>query len=271
MYPELFKFGPITVYSYGLMAAIGFLLAGYLLERELARVGENKELAGSIIISAIIGGIVGSKIYFLLENPQLLRNDFFGSVFSGAGLVWYGGLIGGLLSVVWWIRRKGLPFLLVADLMGPLLLLGQAMGRIGCFLSGDGCYGPPSDVPWAMSFPNGVVPTTQRVHPTPLYDAFLLLLLFALLWFLRKKNFRPGTIFGLFGVFMGVERFFTEFYRTNPKDVLGFLSQAQFISIFLVLGGVSLIIYVNKFKKYPEMPAVKEKKADTGKNVKNKK
>ena len=252
MYPELLKIGPVTIYSYGLMAAIGFLLGGYLLERELARVGRNKELAGSIIISAIIGGIIGSKIYFLIENPSLLKEDFFGTVFSGAGLVWYGGLIGGLLAVTWWIRRKGLPFLLVADLMGPLLLLGQAMGRVGCFLSGDGCYGPPSDVPWAMSFPNGVVPTTQRVHPTPLYDVILLISLFFLLWSLRKRNFRPGTIFGLFAVFMGVERFFTEFFRTNPKVVFDIFSDAQFISILLFAGGIFLIIYVNKIKKYPD-------------------
>jgi phosphatidylglycerol:prolipoprotein diacylglycerol transferase len=252
MYPELFSIGPITVYSYGLMAAIGFLLGGYLLERELARVGEDKELAGSIIISAIVGGIIGSKIYFIFENPGLLKHDFFGTVFSGAGLVWYGGLIGGFLTVVWWIRRKGLPFLLVADLMGPLLLMGQAMGRIGCFLAGDGCYGPPADVPWAMSFPNGVVPTTEKVHPTPLYDAIFLLSLFLLLWLLRKKNFRPGTIFGLFGVFMGTERFITEFYRTNPKDILGFLSQAQFISILLFCAGICLILYVNLIKNYAQ-------------------
>ena len=251
MYPELFSIGPFTIYSYGLMAAIGFLLCGYLLERELARVGKNKELAGSIIISAIIGGIVGSKIYFLIENPGLLQDDFFGTVFSGAGLVWYGGLIGGFLAVVWWIRRKGLPFFLVADLVGPLLLMGQAMGRVGCFLSGDGCYGPPADVPWAMSFPNGVVPTTELVHPTPLYDVILLMSFFLLLWFLRKINFRPGTLFGLFGVFMGIERFFTEFYRTNPKTVLGVFSQAQFISILLFCSGFAMIIYVNWIKKYP--------------------
>ncbi len=251
MYPELLKIGPLTIYSYGLMAAIGFLLGGYLLERELARVGRNKELAGSIIISAIIGGVVGSKIYFILENPGLLRDDFIGTVFSGAGLVWYGGLIGGFLAVVWWIRRKGLPFLLVADLMGPLLLLGQSMGRVGCFMAGDGCYGPPSDVPWAMAFPNGVVPTLEKVHPTPLYDTVLLIGLFLLLWSLRKMNFRPGTIFGLFGISMGVERFCTEFLRTNPKTIFGMFSQAQIISIFLFIGGLSLIVYVNKYKKYP--------------------
>ena len=157
MYPELFTIGPVTIYSFGLMAALGFLTAGFLLERELTRVGRDKEMAGSIIIAALIGGIIGSKIYYLIENPHLLSQDFWGSVFSGAGLVWYGGLIGGFLAVVWWIRRKGLPFLLVADLMGPLLLMGQGFGRVGCFLAGDGDYGPPSDVPWAIAFPNGVV------------------------------------------------------------------------------------------------------------------
>jgi phosphatidylglycerol:prolipoprotein diacylglycerol transferase len=248
MYPEILKIGPITIYSYGLMAAIGFLLCGYLLERELARVGRKKELAGSIIISAIIGGIVGSKIYYLVQNLDLVKNDFFGTVFSGAGLIWYGGLIGGLLTVTWWIRRKDLPFLLVADLMGPLLLLGQGLGRVGCFLSGDGCYGPPSDLPWAMAFPNGVVPTYENVHPTPLYDTFLLVAFFFLLWSLRKKNFKPGTIFGLFGVFMGIERFITEFWRTDPKYIFGLFSEAQLISIILMISGILLIIYVNKFR-----------------------
>jgi phosphatidylglycerol:prolipoprotein diacylglycerol transferase len=246
MFPEIVKLGPITVYSYGLMAALGFLLCGFLLERELLRVGRDRELAGSIIIAAIIGGIAGSKIYFLLQNPDLLVEDFIGNVFSGAGLVWYGGAIGGFLTVAWWIRRKGLPFLLVADLMGPFLLLGQGMGRIGCFLAGDGCYGPPSDVPWAMAFPKGVVPTLERVHPTPLYDTFLLVSMFLILWSLRKKNFKPGTIFGLFAVSMGIERFITEFWRTDPKYILGFLSQAQLISIILFLIGLIMIVIVNR-------------------------
>jgi phosphatidylglycerol:prolipoprotein diacylglycerol transferase len=249
MYPEILKIGPITIYSYGLMAAIGFLLCGYLLERELVRVGRKKDLAGSIIISAIIGGIVGSKIYYLFQNLDQVRNDFFGTVFSGAGLIWYGGLIGGFLAVTWWIRRKKLPFLLVADLMGPLLLLGQGLGRVGCFLSGDGCYGPPSDVPWAMAFPNGVVPTYENVHPTPLYDTLFLVGLFFLLWSVRKKNFKPGTIFGLFGVLMGIERFITEFWRTDPKFIFGMISEAQLISIILILSGTLLILYVNKFRK----------------------
>jgi len=249
MFPEIVKLGPITVYSYGLMAALGFLLCGFLLERQLLRVGRDRELAGSIIIAAIIGGIVGSKIYFLIQNPDLLREDFLGNVFSGAGLIWYGGAIGGFLAVTWWIRRKGLPFLLVADLMGPLLLLGQGMGRVGCFLAGDGCYGPPSDVPWAMAFPRGVVPTMERVHPTPLYDTLLLVTLFLILWSVRKRNFKPGTMFGLFAVAMGIERFITEFWRVDPKYIFGFLSQAQLISIILFFIGLVMIIYVNRGSK----------------------
>jgi len=249
MFPEILKLGPITIYSYGLMAAIGFLICGFLLERELQRRGYKKELAGSIIIAAIIGGIVGSKIYYLIQNPNLLKDDFFGALFSGAGLVWYGGVIGGLLTVTWWIKRKGLPFLIAGDMIGPLLLLGQGLGRVGCFLSGDGCYGPPSDVPWAMAFPNGVVPTMERVHPTPLYDTILLVGLFLLLWSLRKKNLKPGTLFGLYGVAIGLERFITEIWRTNPKYIFGIMSEAQLISIILFIVGLSLIVYVNIIKK----------------------
>lgn len=248
MYPELLTIGPVTIYSFGLMAALGFLIGGILLERELARLGKDKEMAGSIIIAALVGGIVGSKIYYLAQYPELLERDFFGAVFSGAGLVWYGGLIGGFLSVTWYIHRKGLPFLLVADLMGPLLLFGQGMGRIGCLLAGDGDYGPPTDVPWAMSFPNGVVPTNVPVHPTPIYDSLFLFTLFGVLWALRKYDFKRGTIFGLFGIFMGVERFITEFWRTDPKYIFGMFSEAQFISIILFIAGVSLLLYVNSAK-----------------------
>ncbi len=233
MYPELLKLGPVTIYSFGLMAAIGFLMGGYLLEKEMVRIGKDKELAGSIILSALIGGIVGAKAYYLVINPQLLEHDLWGAVFSGAGLVWYGGLIGGTLSVTWWIRRKNLPFLLVADLMGPLLLMGQGFGRVGCFLAGDGDYGPPSDLPWAIAFPDGVVPTEVPVHPTMVYDFILLFSLFFVLWKLRLRNYKRGTIFGIFAVFMGAERFFTEFWRLEPKYIFGIFSEAQMISIIL--------------------------------------
>ncbi len=197
MYPELLKLGPVTIYSFGLMAAIGFLMGGYLLEKEMVRIGKDKELAGSIILSALIGGIVGAKAYYLVINPQLLEHDLWGAVFSGAGLD----------------------------------------------------YGPPSDLPWAIAFPDGVVPTEVPVHPTMVYDFILLFSLFFVLWKLRLRNYKRGTIFGIFAVFMGAERFFTEFWRLEPKYIFGIFSEAQMISIILFVSGWSLIYYVNKLQK----------------------
>lgn len=255
MFPEIFSIdnvpivGTITIHSYGLMVALAFLIGGFLLEKEFIRIGRNRELAGSLIIYTIIGSIVGAKIYFLIQNPRLVQEDFFGNVFSGAGLIFYGGAMGAAFAVAIWARKNEIPYLLAVDLMAPMILLGHGIGRIGCFLSGDGCYGPPSDVPWAMTFPNGVVPTLESVHPTPLYDTIILTILFFVLWSVRKKNYKQGTYFGLFAIFMGVERFLTEFWRTDPKYIFGLISEAQTISILLFIVGLSLILFVNRNPK----------------------
>jgi phosphatidylglycerol:prolipoprotein diacylglycerol transferase len=246
VWPELLRIGPVTIYSFGLMTALAFLSTGYLLEKQLARVGYAKDLAGPMVIMALVGGVLGAKIYFFIEHPQYLKQDLFHAVFSGEGLVWYGGLAGGFLLVSWYVIHKQLNYLRVADLIAPLLLLGQAIGRIGCFLSGDGDYGPPSDVPWAMAFPDGVVPTEVAVHPTPIYDTVLLLTLFLILWRLRKKAYPAGTHSGLFLIFIGTERFTTEFWRTSDKYIFNALSEAQCISLFAILLGFILIAILYK-------------------------
>jgi phosphatidylglycerol:prolipoprotein diacylglycerol transferase len=253
MWPELLHIGPISVYSFGLMAALAFLSAGYLLEKQLQRVGYNKEMAGPMVIAALIGGILGAKIYFFIQHPEYLQVNLLSALFSGEGLVWYGGLIGGFLLVSWYVKHKKLNYLLMADLIAPLLLLGQGIGRIGCFLSGDGDYGPPSDVPWAMAFPNGVVPTDVPVHPTPLYDTLLLLTLFTILWKLRKKKFSHGTHSALFLVFIGTERFITEFWRREPKYIIDIFSEAQLISLIAIVLGISMILLLYR-KKTGEVP-----------------
>jgi phosphatidylglycerol:prolipoprotein diacylglycerol transferase len=245
MWPEIVHIGPITVYSFGLMAALAFLSTGYLLEKQLDRAGYNKEMAGPIVIAALVGGILGSKIYFFIQHPEYLQ-------------VWYGGLIGGFLVVSGYVRYKKLNYLLMADLIAPLLLLGQGIGRIGCFLSGDGDYGPPSDVPWAMAFPNGVVPTDVPVHPTPLYDMLLLFTLFAILWKLRKKKFVPGTHGALFLAFIGTERFITEFWRREPKYVFDAISEAQLISLIALFLGIGILIWLYR-KKIGEVHSGNEK------------
>jgi phosphatidylglycerol:prolipoprotein diacylglycerol transferase len=116
---------------------------------------------------------------------------------------------------------------------------------MGCLLAADGDYGPPSDVPWAMTFPNGVVPTDDYVHPTPLYDIAILLTFFGILWSLRKRDFVPGTMFGMYFIAVGIGRFITEFWRTTPKILFGWMTMAQIISVVLFTTGL-VIIYLRQ-------------------------
>ena len=247
MYPTIFHLGtlhlgpihiPIAVHSYGLMMALAFLISMYMGQREFKRKGLEPRLASSIILWGALGGIIGAKLYSSLQDGSLS----FRELFSNSGLVWYGGLIGGLGAAIWVIHRSSSPLLLTLDALAPLLLLGYGIGRIGCFLAGDGDYGPPSDLPWAMPFPKGTVPITVPVHPTPLYEFGLSLVGFALLWSIRKKKEGiAGWLVGAGLVAAGIERFVAEFWRTSDRIIVG-LTTAQLISIALVIVG-SWIIY----------------------------
>ncbi len=290
MYPEILNYGPIHVYSYGLMMALAFIVTSLLLRREFERTGINPDLAHSITLAAIVCGIIGAKAYSTIESwnwnpfvtgilslfgygllvtlgffivrfvfrkiispriesPELTNSitftlavggsvgviayamlstwgDFITAPFGflrnmmGSGLAWYGGLIYGSFAVLEVILRSKNPVLKTIDFIGPLMILGYAFGRMGCFLSGDGDYGPPSNLPWAMAFPNGTISTAAiygpnvRVHPTPLYEVILCVAIFAFLWIIRKrKEYTPGFIFGLSLILIGIERIITEFWR----------------------------------------------------------
>lgn len=224
MYPTLLRLGPIGIHTFGLMMGIGFLVAYGVIRGELLRRGIEGDLAGNVVFAAMIGGVIGAKLYFWRD----LVSDW-QELFSGSGLAWHGGLVGGIVGVLWVLYRaeslkvrnaKGIVqkrrLWEACDAIGPAVLLGQAIGRVGCFLSGDGDYGPPSNLPWAIAFPNGTIPTPPdvRVHPTMLYDVVLLGAAFWILWTLRRRlESRPGTIFAGFLVLMGVERLLTEFWR----------------------------------------------------------
>jgi len=241
MYPYLFEIGPITIASFGLMVALGFLAALQVLSREFVRkdIKGGGELASSIITTAMVGGLVGAKLYFVLfETPANLEwGELFDLVFSGYGLTWYGGFIVAAAAITWQVHRHRLPVLQVADAAGIALALGYAIGRIGCQLAGDGDYGVPTDLPWAMAYPNGVVPTLEKVHPAPVYETLSHLSIFALLWWTRKNISPPGLSFCLYLGLAGLARFGVESIRINPRVLWGF-SEAQLISIAMMAVGL---------------------------------
>ena len=240
MYPTIVDFGSFGIHSFGLMLAAAFITATFVIQSELKRRGFIPELASTIIMAAAIGGIVGAKIYSALLDGQIT----FLELFSTAGLVWYGGFIGGCLGVAFVVIRSPNPSLPTLDCVGPSVILGYGIGRIGCFLSGDGDYGPPSDLPWAMAFPNGTVPTDIPVHPTPIYETLMACTFFGILWSQRRKlETTPGVIFGASFVLLGVERFIAEFWRRTPQ-VLGWMTAAQLFSIVAFVGGIAFILWM---------------------------
>jgi phosphatidylglycerol:prolipoprotein diacylglycerol transferase len=234
VHPEIHVLG-LTLQSFGLMMALGFVVAGIAAGRHLVELGRPVDWAYEMVFAALVGGVVGSRLWWVGQNWSSAHHDLLGSLFSGTGLVWYGGAIGGALCVLAWARWRGVLDLLTVDVAAVPLAAGYAIGRIGCQLAGDGDYGKPWNGPWAMAYPHGTVPTTVRVHPTPVYEFLAMGLVAALLWRWRHR-WRPGTLFALYLVLAGVERFLVEFVRRNEPVLLG-LTQPQVISIVMIAGG----------------------------------
>ena len=243
MYPEL-NLGPLTLQTFGLMFALAFLAAGALVARRFAELGKPADWAYEMTFSALAGGIVGSRLYYVVENWDEVSDDLLGNVFSGSGLVWYGGAIGGAIAVVIWAWYRGFLRLALLDLATPALALGYAIGRCGCQLSGDGDYGQAWDGPWAMAYPDGTVPTEEPVHPTPVYETLAMGLGAYVLWQLRDR-FRSGILFALYLLYAGAERFLVEFVRRNEDALLG-LTQAQLESLAMIAAGAVWIAVVRR-------------------------
>ncbi|CCG02792.1 prolipoprotein diacylglyceryl transferase [Blastococcus saxobsidens] len=236
MRPVLFEVFGFPINSYGVSKAAAALVAGYLLAREFRRLGWNPDRAWSIIIAATVMGFVGGKLYYLAEHAGSLSLHSFG----GSGFTWYGGLIAGVVTVVVMARRYELPLGQLAGIAAAPLSFAYGVGRIGCFLSGDGSYGQPSDLPWAVAFPNGMMPTMVPVHPAALYEALFALALGGVLWALRTR-WAPLHVFGLYAVLSGVARFLVEEIRLNEEVLFG-LTQPQLWSLILAAVGVGLLV-----------------------------
>jgi phosphatidylglycerol:prolipoprotein diacylglycerol transferase len=243
VYPEI-ELGPLTLQTFGLMFALGFLGAGALVARRLTELGKPIDWAYELMFAALAGGVVGSRIYYIVQNYDSVKDDLLGNLFSGSGLVWYGGAIGGAVAVLVWAWYRGFLGLALLDLTAPALALGYAIGRCGCQLSGDGDYGKPWDGPWAMSYPDGTVPTDEAVHPTPIYETLAMGIGAWALWLLRDR-FRPGVLFALYLVYAGLERFLVEFLRRNSEAALG-LTTAQLESLAMMVAGVVWIWAVRR-------------------------
>lgn len=257
MYPVIVSFGGITIYSFGLMMGLSFLLGNALLTREFKRKKLHPDLASNITLIALIAGVSGSKLLYLLENWSHFVRDPGGMIFSPGGLTFYGGFILATLSVYLYTRSKNIPFIRVADAAAPALMLAYGIARIGCHLAGDGDYGFPTTLPWGTDyslgtyppsaafrnfpevtslFPGGIVPDTTLCHPTPVYETIICSVFFFLLWRKREAWTMEGQMFYSYLILAGIERFTVEFFRLNPRLVLD-LSEAQVIAVILVLIG----------------------------------
>ena len=243
MQPEI-DLGPITLQTFGLMLGLGFVVAGLAASRFLKEIGKPVDWAYEMVFAALVGGIVGARLWWVAENWTDAKDDVLSSLFSGSGLVWYGGAIGGAIGVLLWAWRRNFLTLQMFDVAAVPLAIGYAIGRIGCQLAGDGDYGIPWDGPWAMAYPNGTVPTTEEVHPTPVYETLAMGLVALLLWRWRHR-WRAGTLFGLYLILAGAERFLVEFVRRNEDVWLG-LTQPQLLSILMMVGGAVWIWRVNR-------------------------
>ena len=261
MLPVLLRIGPLTIYSYGLMMALGFIAGDYVLTRECRRRGISADFANALVLWGALAGIVGARIYAVLDDLPAYLADPQAIVFSGSGFVFYGGFIGGVIST--WIvsRRYGVPFARATDLCVPALALGQAFGRLGCQVSGDGDWGLPSMMPWSMAYPRAIVGWNEhtvlkldahynlvsgyfpgvRVLPTPVFEAAAFFVLSAVLLALLHRAHPDSRITAWYLILAGLERFIVEFWRINPR-VLWCFSEAQLISVVMIIVGAVIWI-----------------------------
>jgi len=237
----------LSLQTFGIFFALNFAAWGALAARRLRELGRPADWAYEMVFVALVGGLVGARLYYVVQNYGEVKDDLLGHLFSGSGLVWYGGLLDGALAMVVWARRRRFLGLALVDLAGPGLALGYAVGRIGCQVSGDGDYGKPSHLPWAMGYPHGTLPTPPgvRVQPTPIYETLVMGLVAWGLWRLRDRV-RPGVLFSLYLLLAGTERLLVEFVRRNAQVLAG-LTGPQLESIAsMVLGAAGLVLIARR-------------------------
>ena len=236
MLPVLFRIGSFEITSFGVMVALGALAGLWVFRRELARSG-LPDAALDAAVYGLVGGLLGAKLLYVFEH--LDEGSFFSLFLDRGGMSWFGGFVGGLLAGLATIRAKRWPMTAVLAAATPALAIGQMLGRVGCFLVGDD-YGSPTSLPWGVAFPRGLPPTTERVHPTQIYEAIFLALLAWLLIRWRRRGVPDRAVLGRYFLLAGTFRFVLEFVRVNTR-VAGPLTVAHFFALLLVLLGLALL------------------------------
>jgi phosphatidylglycerol:prolipoprotein diacylglycerol transferase len=275
LYPFI-HIGPLTLGSYGLMVATGLICAFFILRADFQRRRVSADAEAIIGITGL-SGLAGSRLYHLLESPREFFADPLPQLFSTMGFAFVGAIIGGFIALVFLARRFKISPLLMLDVASPAAAIGYGIGRIGCMLSGDGDYGIATNLPWGVAFPpiqpgnliagflqadhGAIVPSygrdvgglpldaVVRVHPTPIYEFLVAIVIFYVLWRLGerviKQRAADGTIFAAYLVLTGISRFLVEMIRINPRSFLG-MTNAQSASVVSVVAGIALFLYCKR-------------------------
>lgn len=260
--PFQFSLGPLQFTGFGIAVVMSFMLAQVIAQQEMERLGHDPAPISDMIIGAVVGGLLGAKLYFVI----VLGN--WDALFARGGFVFWGGLIGGAIGVLAIARWKKVPLMRTVDVGAPALAAAYAVGRTGCWAIGDD-YGSPWDGPLATVFPNGAPPSTVgvmsrefgvsfppgadpatvvAVHPTQLYEVAMATLMFAIIWRLRRHRHREGWLFGTYLVLAGIERFIVEFFRAKDDHLAIGITVAQTIALAALVGGVVWLAALRKPK-----------------------
>jgi phosphatidylglycerol:prolipoprotein diacylglycerol transferase len=260
MYPYI-HLGSFSLPTFGLMLWLAAVTAGFVMDRNFRRWKIDADAVGMVAI-AVVAGIVGAKLWHVFDTPSEFKLQGWRVLWDTAGFAWFGGLVFGLAALVLQGIRAKIGPLRILDLAAPAAAIGYGIGRIGCFLSGDGCYGLATSLPWGMSFPDGIEPTPPgvRVHPTPLYELGAGLMIGVWLWVRGGKPRPAGRILGEYLLLSGLARFLVEFIRRNPRVLWG-LSNAQLASAGSMLAGIAIVIWAASRRPVEEPALAVEKPA----------
>ena len=246
--------GPYDLPTFGLMLWVATVCGAIVLHYSFKRERVEADALGIVALS-VVAGLVGAKLWHVLDSPAEFRADGWAVLWSTGGFAWFGGLVGGITALIVQGKQAGLKGLRILDLAAPAAAVGYAVGRIGCLTSGDGDYGIESNLPWAMGFPDGIDPTPPgvRVHPTPIYETIVGLAIGWWLWKRSGKAHGTGAIVGEYLLLSGIARFLVEFIRRNPHVIFG-LSNAQLASLGSVVAGLVLMRFAASRTPEPKEP-----------------